>query len=394
MKKRLLATLLALCLIVGLFPTMALAAEFFQADWTYPETGEAAISFTLGSGTQEEPFIIESAQDLANLAYLVNTAATYEDGSKTYASASYQLASNIDLQGAQWHPIGIGGSASEYEAHSFCGTFDGNYHTVSGLLISEDTYAGITNQNTQNNTDVKVLGLFGVLSDGAVIENLTVQTSAINLSDSENMCFAGMIAGAAVTSTGEISIKNCTVSSDCSVVGNSVDGAIAGIVGMIGGYSLSDQTSGTILVDGNKNYATIDGGEGKAGGITALVRWSDSNGVMTVSNNENYGSIDGNASGGIVGFVNVECGLEMNQGNQNFGSVSGGYCSGSLGGRVLSLKLTDYTVSPDSLLEDFGLVAGEIGETVIWQNDSADTTYYFSGLDGAMLRFSSVFQGI
>ena len=81
MKKRLLATLLALCLIVGLFPATALAAEFFQADWTYPETGEAAISFTLGSGTQEEPFIIESAQDLANLAYLVNTAATYEDGS-------------------------------------------------------------------------------------------------------------------------------------------------------------------------------------------------------------------------------------------------------------------------------------------------------------------------
>ena len=46
--------------------------------WHYPEPGNQELPFDKGEGTQELPYQITNAQQLAVLAYLVNNGASYE----------------------------------------------------------------------------------------------------------------------------------------------------------------------------------------------------------------------------------------------------------------------------------------------------------------------------
>lgn len=106
-----------------------------------------------GTGTEDDPYQIGTAQELAWLAYAVNN---------QMESAGYcaVLTADIDLGYCRWPVIGILSSNGQ---RAYTGTFDGQGHTVSGLYI---TSLGGRQK----------LGLFGVAQD-AVIENLTVRGS-------------------------------------------------------------------------------------------------------------------------------------------------------------------------------------------------------------------------
>ncbi len=91
-------------------------------------------------------YFIYSAVGLANVAYNVNS------NQEGYATATYVLANDIDLDGAFWTPIGT-------STNPFKGVFLGEGHTISNLSI--DTYFVDTNATSGR-------GLFGNIEDSTI----------------------------------------------------------------------------------------------------------------------------------------------------------------------------------------------------------------------------------
>ena len=92
-----------------------------------PENAEA---FESGSGTESNPFIIMTADQLAAFAVSVDEGTTYE-------GQYIRLGSDIDLSAIEtWNPIGDESKPSTCKDKLFNGDFDGAGHTVSGLSIT------------------------------------------------------------------------------------------------------------------------------------------------------------------------------------------------------------------------------------------------------------------
>lgn len=93
-------------------------------------------------------FHLTTAEQLAGLAEIVN-------GGNTMAGKTIYLDADLDLAGQEWRSIGIGSNHALF----FGGTFDGQNHYI-------------TNLTSRSSADRH--GLFGVLSDGALVQNLNV----------------------------------------------------------------------------------------------------------------------------------------------------------------------------------------------------------------------------
>ena len=71
-----------------------------------------------GQGTEESPYLITSAAELAGLVTLGRTATT---------DKYYRLTTNVDISAAQWYKS----TAGNNEINVFNGTFDGDGNTVT-----------------------------------------------------------------------------------------------------------------------------------------------------------------------------------------------------------------------------------------------------------------------
>lgn len=124
-----------------------------------------AVAFTKGNGTEDDPWRIENAEQLAYLAQQVNNGTNYE-------KKHFLLVSDLDLRGKEWTPIGT-------YSKSFWGGFDGDGHTITGMTITGDR---------------DFVGLFGACHNFTVpssyIKNVTVKWANIS-----GHSFVGAIAG-------------------------------------------------------------------------------------------------------------------------------------------------------------------------------------------------------
>ena len=106
-----------------------------------PEKGKiswyflGADSFAGGNGTEEDPYLIATAEQLARVATEVNSG-------NTLKGKYLRLVADIDLSGHDWKPIGYAyfngdNHISSGENNlSFEGVLDGDGHTVSGMNVS------------------------------------------------------------------------------------------------------------------------------------------------------------------------------------------------------------------------------------------------------------------
>ncbi len=179
MKKRLLASILSLVLIVTLLPTAALAAGEWDGTRVNTEWYNA----------NNTEFTIDSAAKLAGLAQLVNKGNTFQ-------GKTIKLGTDIDLNNMKWTPIGMSSAP-------FKGTFDGNKHTISNLFIDG------------NSSDV---GLFGYTTDGE-IKNLTVEDALVS-----GYLNVGVVAGTPYTSE----YTNIEVTGHVEVNGMAYVGGVGG----------------------------------------------------------------------------------------------------------------------------------------------------------------------
>ena len=80
--------------------------------------------FASGSGTKSDPYLIRTAAQLQAFAAAVN-------GGTGYEGQYISLDADLDLTGTAWTPIGA--------TDSFNGSFNGNYHTITGMTIGSES---------------------------------------------------------------------------------------------------------------------------------------------------------------------------------------------------------------------------------------------------------------
>ena len=141
-------------LSILLFAAMIVAMLAFPTSAAWDGTASASLK---GDGTQDSPYLVETAEDLAFLAKSVNEGNTYE-GKYIVQTA------DIDLGGKEWTPIGHQKINSAETDAPFSGVYSGLGHKVTGLSIT-----------TVGDSHV---GLFGYVMSGEIeagIADLTVE---------------------------------------------------------------------------------------------------------------------------------------------------------------------------------------------------------------------------
>ena len=303
MKMRL--ALLALAALVWIAVPVSARAE------TDVWNGTIASGFAVGTGTENDPYQINTAAELAYFAKSVN------DG-KWYDGEYIILKNNINLNNQEWTPIGN-------HSNSFRGNFDGRNHTVTGMQISGE---------------LDRVGLFGECKKhnvNSAIKNITVKDSVIC-----GINFVGAIVGYAE----EINIENCRS------IGNTINGKtdVGGICGKIGGYSVGkvSQCYNSSKVTGRGRVGGIAGMGGIAenclntgeimiinkayqsacGGIFGI--FDDTTTSATITACVNLGKVSGGESfGGIVGSTDSESTGHISNCYYNMDAITGGFDAGT-----------------------------------------------------------------
>ena len=301
--------------------------------------GTIASGFAGGDGTQNNPFQIETAAQLAHFAKTVNEG-------EAYLYKYIVLTADIDLANKEWTPIGN-------HSNIFKGNFNGNNHTVTGMKISGE---------------LDRVGLFGECKKfnvDSAIKNITVKDSVI--------C-GNKFVGAIVGSAEEINIENCRS------IGNTINGEtdVGGICGKIGGYSVGK-------VSQCYNSSKVTGG-GRVGGIAGMGSIAENclnTGEITIIR-EAYRS----ACGGIFGIFGDATTSARVTACVNLGKVSGGESFGGIVGSTDSKStghISNCYYNMDAITGGFdagtALTAGQLCgalpeglDSTIWKEGSADTS--------------------
>ena len=274
-----------------------------------------------GGGTEESPYLISTAEELAAFRDTVNSG---------YTDAHAVLTANIDLsevcgkETGSWAPIGPD------KDNTYTGTFDGGGHTIKGLYVdSEATYAG----------------LFGVVGEGGTVKNLTVDGDVTNQGK-----FTGGVIG-----------YNRGAVENCSFIGtvNGGGGGSSGIVTEIedgGNYTggVAGENFGTVADCCNTGAVEGIGDSSKhtyAGGVAGYnAYYDDGSGSGTITNCRNRGAVEGEGyfvrTGGVAGGNATNSTAEFvatitncyNTGTVSNSGGTGNYIGGVAGRNTLTVE--------------------------------------------------------
>lgn len=248
--------------------------------------------WTNGSGTADDPYLIETASNLAYLAEKVNEGYQAQ-GMAVFRYTYFLMTDDFDLNNINWTPIG--NINMSMEGYYFAGVFDGWYHNIDHLYI-------------QSNADV--CGLFSGLGgewDGT-------------LADSYGQIKHLSVTNGSVISTGT---------------------GAAGIVGGVAGNATVVQCSfsGTVSVNNNGSFCGA-GGIVAAAAENCKIEECSFSGSITATNNGGFTNAAG--AGGIVGIaMNKACIQEC----YNTGTITASALMMSVAAGVLGATLQENEVS-------------------------------------------------
>ena len=285
------------------FPALLLALTF--ALLAAPAL--AAPTYGGGSGTQDDPFLIDTKEHLEALRGAVNAGTSY-------AGTYFKLTRDIDLGGTPWTPIG-----TSY-TRSFKGNFDGDGHAITGLkvdiTVTIRAYAGlggivdggavsrlaVSGDVAGDGGYAYVGGIVGYLSSGTISGcsfTGTVRAPTTGNDTFTTYAYAGGIVGTATGNLGTARVTGCVVSgvsvvADDNATGTSWSSLFAGgIAGNLNGRSeMTDCIAADVSVS-----ATGPHYRAYAGGVLGSVGSSS-----TVNGNAWYGNA-AHAIGRIGGSV-------------------------------------------------------------------------------------------
>lgn len=281
-------------------------------DWSGPDG--------LGDGSEEHPWIISSAADLAGLSYVIykNNVSKYTnfltDSNGTVSSTAsnnkyyflgkyFKQTTDIDLKAYWWQPIGIaydrsGTSTPRY----FSGNYDGTSHTVSGVFTQDDYGATYYYK-----------GLFGYINGKSETELSVICNLGIKNSIVKGNKYVGGIVGYANLA----SISKCYNYSQISITSNGGED-FGGIVGYASFSTLSDcYNNGVISSTGS--YTSKKGG---------IVGYIDNATITRCYNLANLTQDSIGVTGGIAGYCAATTITEC----YNLGDIIGGSDTGGIVG--------------------------------------------------------------
>ena len=284
MKKRVVSLLLALVMLTSLVPTTVWAEDAYSVA---PDTemqdirqkrdnegeqeddptlvGQPMLSAVMpaavtlaGSGTKDDPYLINSAEELASL------------GGRSFSGKSYRLTQDIDMEDVSMQPI------KEFAD----GTFDGAGHTISNLTISA----------ADGNA-----GLFAETRSSTVFKDIILHNVSVTLTGGSYAGVGGLIGKI----YGSTTIQGCGVSGAVAYSsGYSYNsGNVGGLVGYLNGKcTIKESYSQATIKNVNNNSSSTAGGLlGRTGNY------------YTLSVTDCYASGDvtaaGDRAGGFTGYV-------------------------------------------------------------------------------------------
>ena len=293
---------------------------------------DIAIALTFsGSGTQEDPYVISTTDQIDDFAFAVNAGEGFED--KYFA-----LGSNVTLP-TDWKPAGcmIDESLKSIESgkniNPFLGTFDGKGYTLTVPEGGKPLFGYVKGATIKNlniyGSDIQGCGLInnmegrGLSGTAVIIDNVTI-LSGSKISGSgffSGACTESPYAG--VSAAYESTIRNCTIEEGVTIGKTTMD-----CVG-----SFAGRFQGTI--ENCVSYATVRG-RAFVGGIIGCR--DNAMGNVTVKNCAFHGEVRTSTSakavnaGGIIGGMYSDGGLDSAP-NGIRANIIGNYCDGTIKGK-------------------------------------------------------------
>ena len=231
-----------------------------------------------GSGTAEDPYLIQSGADLAYIANVVNSA---EANATNFKGKYFKMTKSIDLGGKA---LMIGSYSASKVFHGY---FDGNHCAIKGI------------NGTQS--------LFGMLKDG-YIKNLSVYGK---VSTTEKKGVAGLVSY----------ISGSTVENVVNYVNVTGVQQVAGVVGWL-------ENGATSSIIDCVNYGTVKATSYQIGGIAGFAKGN-------ISGCINFGDVSSSGSGYVGGIGGATKDAKGSRSDcVNYGNVSGTDYVGGVFGQI------------------------------------------------------------
>ncbi len=273
--------------------------------------------WTNGNGTSNDPYLIETAANLAYLAQKVNEGFQAQ-GMEVFAHEYFLMTDDLDLNNINWTPIGnVDYVNSTLTGFYFAGHFDGWYHTISNLKIQTSEsltglFAGLGGTQTppsgdgggsiqhlfvtNGNITSSGMGAGGIV--GAIAGDSQVYqcsfSGTITISNSGDFCGAGGIVGAAGENS---SISECSFAGSINATNSGNFMGAAGAGGIVG--VAINQAS----ISGCYNTGNITGNALLISVAAGILGASIDDANVCVFDSYNVGTLNANTKGGIFGMI-------------------------------------------------------------------------------------------
>ena len=283
---------------------------------------QAAEGTLAGSGTAEDPYIIEDAADLKAFAALL-------DGKAENLGICAKVAdgvASIDVSDETWQPMPANVKDTKGNDAGYTGVFDGNGATI----------------NLNVDKSGKNAGLFSIIGDGGKVKNVTTDGKVIGGS------YVGGICG-----TNKGTIDDCNNKAEVKASSN--------VAGGIVGYC---ESSGKIQFSGAMTNSGKINSNGSIGGIVG-----ECNGTIEGTGElQNTGNIVSgtyyNYTGGIAGKLGATAALKVTGEVRNTAEVSGATYTGGIVGYLASSSGDPIQIQAGSILNTGNVTGSYAGNSI------------------------------
>lgn len=301
--KRYISLFCVLAMLLSAFGMMTVGAEDAPAtaskwDGVVPEA-DLDYHFA-GEGTEANPYLIQSAAELAQLA----ANARLNDEATCYFGKYFRLIVDIDLDNHPWYGIGgcfdtagfaptTSSTDVRYNAY-FGGNFDGDNHKIYNLTLAAKNMNGLFGMVAPSSTGA-------TSGTGPVIKNIGIESGSTTVSGVSRLgCLAGGMRF-------NVTVENCYNKADLSVDTPGSYGYMGGLIGHIldaGNKHISYcYNTGNVTVTNATKDFRIGGIVGGTTGKTIYIDHCYAFGSVTVTHNKASSSATSAAAGVIAGAL-------------------------------------------------------------------------------------------